>query len=92
MSVPPFSSQLDTRDKLWRLHSTLLQCHVLLGKAIAKEVEELGEGKANYETQKKMVKGTLSLLITNIGELLKAVDGTVQTPSADELEVSVRSH
>lgn len=92
MSVPPPSSQLDTRDKLWRLHSALLQCHVLLEKAIAKEVEELGDGKVDYETQRKTVKERLSLLIINIRELLKAVDGTVQTPSADQLEVSVHSH
>lgn len=92
VSVPPPSSQLDTRDKLWRLHSALFQCHVLLEKAIAKEVEELGSGKVEYETQRKMVKERLSLLIINTQELLKAVDGTVQTPSAAELEVSVHSH
>lgn len=90
MSVPPPSSQLDTRDKLWRLHSALHQCHILLGTAIAKEEEELGGGKkADYETNRKMVKDRLALLLINTGELLKAVDGTaVQTPSVDGLEVS----
>lgn len=90
MSVPPPSSQLDTRDKLWRLHSALLQCHILLERAIAREEEELGSGKkADYETQRKMVKDRLSLLLINTGELLKAVDGAaVQTPSVDGLEVS----
>lgn len=90
VSVPPPSSQLDTRDKLWRLHSALLQCHILLERAIAREEEELGSGKkADYETQRKMVKDRLSLLLINTGELLKAVDGTaVQTPSVDGLEVS----
>lgn len=90
VSVPPPSSQLDTRDKLWCLHSALLQCHILMERAIAKEEEELGSGKkADYETQRKMVKDRLSLLLINTGELLKAVDGTtVQTPSVDGLEVS----
>lgn len=89
VSVPPPSSQLDTRDKLWRLHSALLQCRSLLDRAIAKEEEELGDGKkGEYETQRKMVKDRLSLLLINTGELLKAVDGTaVLTPSSEGLEV-----
>ncbi|XP_051242239.1 uncharacterized protein LOC127355422 [Dicentrarchus labrax] len=88
VSVPPPSSQLDTRDKLWRLHSALLQCRSLLEKAIAKEEDELGSGmKAEYETQRKMVKDRLSLLLINTGELLKAADGTaILTPSAEGLE------
>lgn len=92
VSVPPPSSQLDSRDKLWRLHSALLQCYVLLERAIAKEEEELGGSKLDYETQRKMVKERLSLLIINTRELLKAVDGTVQTPSVAELEVSIHIH
>lgn len=89
VSVPPPSSQLDTRDKLWRLHSALLQCRSLLERAIAKEEEELGDGKkGDYETQRKMVKDRLSLLLVNTGELLKAVDGAaVLTPSSEGLEV-----
>lgn len=89
VSVPPPSSQLDTRDKLWRLHSALLQCRSLLERAIAKEEEELGgQKKGEYETQRKTVKDRLSLLIINTGELLKAVDGpAVLTPSLDGLEV-----
>lgn len=89
VSVPPASSQLDPRDKLWRLHSALLQCHRLLEKAIAKEEEDLGGGKkGEYETQRKMVKERLSLLIDNTGELLKAVDGTaIPTPSLEGSEV-----
>lgn len=89
MSVPPPSSQLDTRDKLWRLHSALLQCRSLLERAISREEEELGDGtKADYETQRKKVKDRLSLLLINTGELLKAVDGAaVPTPSLDGLEV-----
>ncbi|XP_041789426.1 ciliary neurotrophic factor [Chelmon rostratus] len=89
VSVPPPSSQLDTRDKLWRLHSALLQCRSLLERAIAKEEEELGDGnKAEYETQRKMVKDRLSLLLINTGELLKAADGTaVLTPSVEGLEL-----
>ena len=89
VSVPPPSSQLDTRDKLWRLHSALLQCRSLLERAIAKEEEELGDGnKGAYETQRKMVKDRLSLLLVNTGELLKAADGTaVLTPSVEGLEV-----
>ncbi|XP_038569357.1 ciliary neurotrophic factor [Micropterus salmoides] len=89
VSVPPPSSQLDTRDKLWRLHSALLQCRSLLDRAIAKEEEELGDGKkGEYETQRKMVKDRLSLLLINTGELLKAVDGTaVLTPSSEGLEL-----
>lgn len=89
VSVPPPSSQLDTRDKLWRLHSALLQCRSLLESAIAKEEEELSSGKkAEYETQRKMVKDRLSLLLSNTGELLKAVDGTaVLTPSMEGLEL-----
>lgn len=90
VSVPPPSSQLDSKDKLWRLHSALLQCYVLLERAIAKEEEELGGSKRlDDETQRKMVKERLSLLIINTRELLKAVDGTVQTPSVAELEVSI---
>ncbi|TWW59331.1 ciliary neurotrophic factor [Takifugu flavidus] len=89
VSVPPPSSQLDSRDKLWRLHSALLQCYVLLERAIAKEEEELGGSKLDYETQRKMVKERLSLLIINTRELLKAVDGTVQTPTVAELELVV---
>lgn len=89
VSVPPPSSQLDTRDKLWRLHSALLQCRSLLERAIAKEEEELGVGKmGDYETYRKMVKDRLSLLLFSTGELLKAVDGTaVLTPSLEGLEV-----
>lgn len=89
VSVPPPSSQLDTRDKLWRLHSALLQCRSLLERAIAKEEEELGgRKKGEYETQRKMVKERLSLLLFNTEELLRAVDGqVVLTPSLDGLEV-----
>lgn len=89
VSVPPPSSQLDTRDKLWRLHSALLQCRSLLERAIAREEEELSSGrKGEYETQRKMVKDRLSLLLINTGELLKAADGTaVLTPSVEGLEV-----
>ncbi|XP_042340927.1 uncharacterized protein LOC121941956 [Plectropomus leopardus] len=89
VSVPPPSSQLDTRDKLWRLHSALLQCRSLLERAIAKEEEELGGGKkGDYETQRKMVKDRLSLLLITTGELLKTADGTaVLTPSSEGLEL-----
>ena len=77
VTCPPPSSQLDTRDKLWRLHSALLQCHMLMERVIAKEDEELGGDKeAEYETQRKMVKDRLSLLLINTGELLKAIDGS----------------
>ncbi|KAM9857470.1 ciliary neurotrophic factor [Aulostomus maculatus] len=89
VSVPPPSSQLDTRDKLWRLHSALLQCRGLLDRAITKEEEELSSGKkGEYETQRKMVKDRLSLLIINTGELLKAVDGpAVVTPCPEGMEL-----
>lgn len=89
VSVPPASSQLEPRDKLWRLHSALLQCRSLLERAIAKEEEEFGGGKkGEYETQRKMVKERLSLLIDNTGELLKAADGTaVPTPNLEGSEV-----
>lgn len=58
-------------------------------KAIAKEEEELGNGnKGEYETQRKMVKDRLSLLLINIRELLKSVDGAaVVTPNTDGSEV-----
>ncbi|XP_040001603.1 ciliary neurotrophic factor [Xiphias gladius] len=94
VSVPPPSSQLDTRDKLWRLHSALLQCRSLLERAIAKEEEDLGGGKkGDYETQRKMVKERLSLLLINTGELLKAVDGTaVLTPNLEGLELDGPTH
>lgn len=89
VSVPPPSSQLDTRDKLWRLHSALLQCRSLLERAIAKEEEELGSGKkGDYETQRKMVKDRLSFLLIVTGELLKTADSTaVLTPSLEGLEL-----
>lgn len=88
--VPPPSSHLDTRDKLWCLHSALLQCHMLMERAITREEKELDSGRmADYETQRKMVKDRLSLLLINTGELLKGVDGAaVQTPSVDGLQVS----
>lgn len=91
VSVPPPSSQLDARDKLWCVHSALLQCHILMERAITKEEAELGSSKrADYETQRKMVKDRLSLLLMNTGELLRTMDGgaAVQTPSVDGLEVS----
>ncbi|XP_041641598.1 ciliary neurotrophic factor [Cheilinus undulatus] len=89
VSVPPPTPQLDTRDKLWRLHSALLQCRSLMERAIAKEEEELGDGrKSEYETQRKMVKDRLSFLLISTGELLKAVDGTASmTPSVEGLEL-----
>uniref|UniRef100_UPI0037E930D9 ciliary neurotrophic factor n=1 Tax=Semicossyphus pulcher TaxID=241346 RepID=UPI0037E930D9 len=89
VSVPPPSSQLDTRDKIWRLHSALLQCRSLMERAIAKEEEELDDGKKNeYKTQRKMVKDRLSFLVVSTGELLKSVDGTaVVTPSTEGLEL-----
>ncbi|XP_074486151.1 ciliary neurotrophic factor [Sebastes fasciatus] len=89
VSVPPPSSQLDTRDKLWRLHSALLQCRSLLERSIAKEDEELGDGKkGDYETRRKMVKDRLSLLLITTGELLKAADGAAAlTPSVEGLEL-----
>lgn len=91
VSVPPPSSQLDTRDKLWRLHSALLQCRSLMERAIAKEDEEFGGGaKGEYETQRKLVKDRLSLLLIATGELLKATDGAaVLTPSVEGLELNV---
>uniref|UniRef100_A0A3Q3IPX3 Uncharacterized protein n=1 Tax=Monopterus albus TaxID=43700 RepID=A0A3Q3IPX3_MONAL len=88
VSVPPPSSQLDTRDGLWCLHSALLQCRSLLERAIAKEDEELGqEMKGEYETQRNTVKERLSILLTHTGELLKAVDSkAILTPSSLELD------
>uniref|UniRef100_A0A3P9MQK6 Ciliary neurotrophic factor n=1 Tax=Oryzias latipes TaxID=8090 RepID=A0A3P9MQK6_ORYLA len=87
--VPPPSSQLDSRDKLWRLHSALLQTQSLLEKAITKEEEELGGGiKGEYENQRKTVKGRLSFLLLTTGNLLKAVDGAASlTPSLEGLEL-----
>lgn len=50
---------------------------MLMERVIAKEDEELGGDKeAEYETQRKMVKDRLSLLLINTGELLKAIDGS----------------
>ncbi|CAI5680351.1 unnamed protein product [Oreochromis niloticus] len=91
VSVPPPSSQLDTRDKLWRIHSALLQCQKLLEKAVAKEEEELGGGKkGEYENKRKLVKERLPLLILSTGELLKAAEGTTSlTPSVEGLELNV---
>lgn len=91
VSVPAPSSQLDSRDKLWCVHSALLQCHILMERAITKEDAELGSSKrADYETQRKMVKDRLSLLLLNTRELLRTMDGAaaVQTPSVDGSEVS----
>lgn len=91
MSVPSPPSQ-DSRAKLWRLHAALLRCHKLLEKAIAKEVEELGDAEVNYETQRKVVKERLCFLISNTQELLKAAGGAAQIPSVDEPEVSIHPH
>lgn len=89
VSVPPPSSQLDAGDKLWCLHSALLQCRSLLERAIVKEEEELGgAAMGEYESQRKTVKERLSLLLINTGELVKTTDGTaVLTPSLEGLEV-----
>lgn len=60
-------------------------------RAITKEDGELGSSKrADYETQRKMVKDRLSLLLLNTREVLRTMDGAaaVQTPSMDGLEVS----
>ncbi|KAM9818376.1 ciliary neurotrophic factor isoform 1-T3 [Syngnathus typhle] len=85
VSVPPPSSQLDTPDKLWRLHTALLQCRALMEQAIAKEDGELGNGTGEYETLRKMVKERLWLLINITGELVKAVGGpAVVTPSLND--------
>lgn len=87
VSVPPLTAQLDTRDTLWRLHSALLQCRSLLETAIAKDDQEFGGGKrGDYETQRKIVKERLSLLLINTGELLKAAGGpAVPNPNLDGL-------
>ncbi|KAM3624428.1 uncharacterized protein V6R79_023308 [Siganus canaliculatus] len=89
VSVAPPSSQLDNRDKLWRLHSALVHCHSLMDRAIIKEEVELDNGKkGEYETQRKIVKDRLWLLLVNTGELLKAMDGTTAVvPSMDGLEL-----
>ncbi|XP_034045144.1 ciliary neurotrophic factor [Thalassophryne amazonica] len=76
VSVPPLSSQLDSRDKLWRVHSALLQCRSLMERSIIKEDEEFGTDIGEYESQRNMVKDRLSLLLANTAEL-KAIDGTV---------------
>ncbi|XP_013868655.1 ciliary neurotrophic factor [Austrofundulus limnaeus] len=88
VSVPAPSSQLDTRDKLWSLHSALLQCRTFLERGIAKENEELGGGeKGKYEKQRETVKNRLSLLLINTGELLRAADGAaILTPNFDGSE------
>uniref|UniRef100_A0A672FRP6 Ciliary neurotrophic factor n=1 Tax=Salarias fasciatus TaxID=181472 RepID=A0A672FRP6_SALFA len=85
VSVPLPSSQTDAKDKLWCLHSALLQCLSLLERAIIKEEEELGGGvTGEYEKQRKLVKDRLEFLIRSIGELLRATDGgAVLTPSAE---------
>lgn len=85
MSVPPDSSQLDPGDKLWRLHSALLQCRSFLDRAILKEDEELGANvKGEYETQRRRVKERLSILI----ELLAAADDTAApAPHSEGSEV-----
>ncbi|XP_051940302.1 ciliary neurotrophic factor isoform X1 [Hippocampus zosterae] len=85
VSVPPPSSQLDTPDKLWRLHAALIQCRGLMERAIAKEDEEMGSGTGEYETLRKMVKERLSFLINMTGELVKAVDGpAMMMPSLND--------
>uniref|UniRef100_A0A3Q2QE85 Ciliary neurotrophic factor n=1 Tax=Fundulus heteroclitus TaxID=8078 RepID=A0A3Q2QE85_FUNHE len=85
VSAPPASSQLDTRDKLWRLHSALEQCHRLLERAIEKEDEELGRTETGeYENTRRTVKNRLVFLLSNTRELLRAAGGsTVLTPSVD---------
>lgn len=89
VSVPPPSSQLDTKDKLWRLQSALHQCSTLMERVIAKEAEELDDGKkSEYVTRRRTVKDRLTYLVASIGELLKDVDGTSSvTPSVEGLEL-----
>uniref|UniRef100_A0A3Q2QE80 Ciliary neurotrophic factor n=1 Tax=Fundulus heteroclitus TaxID=8078 RepID=A0A3Q2QE80_FUNHE len=89
VSAPPASSQLDTRDKLWRLHSALEQCHRLLERAIEKEDEELGRTETGeYENTRRTVKNRLVFLLSNTRELLRAAGGsTVLTPSVDGSQV-----
>ncbi|XP_061881971.1 ciliary neurotrophic factor [Entelurus aequoreus] len=94
VSVPPPSSQLDSRDQLWRLHVALLQCRSLMESAIAKEDEELGAGQdqdqdqGQYASLRSTVKERLKLLAFCVSELLGAGDGpAVPTPaSGDSLE------
>ncbi|KAM4750448.1 ciliary neurotrophic factor [Anableps anableps] len=83
VSVSPPSSQLDTRGKLWSLHSALEQCHSLLESVITKEEQELAEEeKEEYENKRKMLKDRLSYLLVSIGELLRAAGGpAILTPS-----------
>ncbi|XP_057699635.1 ciliary neurotrophic factor [Corythoichthys intestinalis] len=85
VSVPPPSSQLETRDKLWCLQTALLHCRGLLERAIAKEDEELGSQMGEYETLRKMVKERLLSLVNTIGELIKAVDSPAMvTPTLND--------
>ncbi|XP_077461433.1 ciliary neurotrophic factor [Stigmatopora argus] len=85
VSVPPPSSQLDTRDKLWRLQTALLQCRGLMERAIAKEDEELSTEMGEYKTLRKMVSDRLLYLVNTIGEVIKAMDGpALVTPSFND--------
>ncbi|XP_061601817.1 ciliary neurotrophic factor isoform X2 [Cololabis saira] len=89
VSVPPSSSQLDSRDELWRLHSALLQCRNLLERAVDKEEKELTGGeKGEYKNRRTTVKERLSSLLLNTGELLKADGAAALTPSTDGLEMA----
>ncbi|XP_061772559.1 ciliary neurotrophic factor [Nerophis ophidion] len=88
VSVPPPSSQLDSRDQLWRLHVALLQCRHLMESAIAKEDEELGVDAGEYAGLRSTVKERLKLLAFCVSELVGAGDGpAVPTPAfSDSLE------
>ncbi|XP_077575130.1 ciliary neurotrophic factor [Stigmatopora nigra] len=85
VSVPPPSSQLDTRDKLWCLQTAFLQCERLMERAIAKEDEALGIETGEYKILRKMVSDRISYLVGTIGDVIKAMDGpALVTPSFND--------
>ncbi|XP_062334570.1 ciliary neurotrophic factor isoform X1 [Osmerus eperlanus] len=91
LSMPPPSSQLSTRDKLWRLYSALLQCRGLLVRAVTQEEEEFGGGEGGeYESQRKTVRDRLGHLLDSMRRLLEEVEGapaiTANTESIEQID------
>ncbi|XP_055079914.1 uncharacterized protein LOC117378304 isoform X3 [Periophthalmus magnuspinnatus] len=86
------SALLGSQEKLWLLHSALVQCQGLMDKAVTKEEEELSSGAmGEYEKQRKMVQDRLSFLIGKTEELLKSQFGSTLKPFSVAPEVQCPS-
>ncbi|KAK7929242.1 hypothetical protein WMY93_005637 [Mugilogobius chulae] len=67
VSVQLSSTLVDCQDKLWCLHSALVQCKALIDKAISKEEQELGSDEmGEYEKQRKVAQDRLFIYVSRL--------------------------